>query len=114
KLGDDLRPVAFELFGDELGEAGESALTHFRPRDADHHGVVGTDHDPDIDFGRTIRRADDGRSSEREIEAEREPGADCGGADDKGTAVHLRGNMLVHGRLPQAFAAAWTASRTCR
>src|SRR6185369_5112130 len=39
-LGDDLRPVAFELFGDELGEAGEGALTHFRAGDANHGGVV--------------------------------------------------------------------------
>ena len=35
-----LRPVAFELLGDELGEAGERALAHLRAGDADHDRVV--------------------------------------------------------------------------
>ena len=34
-LGRDLRPVALELLGDELGEAGERALAHLGARDAD-------------------------------------------------------------------------------
>ena len=42
----DLLPVAFELLGDELGEAGERALPHLRARDADHAGVVGLDRRP--------------------------------------------------------------------
>src|SRR6266705_625421 len=35
-LGRDLLPVALELLGDELREAGERALRHLRARDADH------------------------------------------------------------------------------
>ena len=58
-FGRDLRPVAFEFLGDELGEAGERALAHLRARDADHDGVVGPDHDPGVDFGRAVGGADD-------------------------------------------------------
>ena len=53
-FGRDLRPVAFELFGDELGEAGERALAHLGARDADDDGVVGLDHDPGVDFRRAV------------------------------------------------------------
>ena len=45
-IGRDLVPVALELFGDELGEAGERALPHLGARDADHAGVVGLDRRP--------------------------------------------------------------------
>src|SRR5881396_1138419 len=45
-LGRDLLPVALELLGDELREAGERALPHLRARDADHAGTVGPDDDP--------------------------------------------------------------------
>jgi hypothetical protein len=40
-------PVAFEFFGDQLGEAGERTLAHFGARDADHAGIVRLDRDPD-------------------------------------------------------------------
>ena len=113
KFGHDLGPVAFQFLGDELGEAGERALAHLRARDADHHGVVGPDHDPGVDFGRAVGGADDRGSAKGKIEAEREPGADRGGADDEGTAVELGSNVLVHGLPPQAFAIEWIASRTC-
>ena len=49
-LGRDFLPVAFELFGDELGEAGERALAHFRARNADDAAVVRLDRDPDVHF----------------------------------------------------------------
>ena len=52
-------------------------------------------------------------SAEGNVEAEREAGADSGGADDEGAAVQLGRDVLVHAGLPQAFAAAWIASRTC-
>ena len=112
-FGRDLRPVAFEFFGDELGEAGERALAHLRARDADHDGVVGPDHDPGVDFRRAVGGADHGRAAEGNVEAEREAGADGGGADHEGAAVESGRDVLVHGRPPQAFAAAWIASRTC-
>ena len=53
-FGRDLAPVALQLFGDELREAGERALPHLRARDADDAGVVGLDRDPDVDL---VRRA---------------------------------------------------------
>ena len=49
-FGRDPLPVALELLGDELGEAGERALPHLRTRDPDDAIVVGPDHDPDADF----------------------------------------------------------------
>ena len=90
-FGDDLRPVAFELFGDQLGEAGEGALTHF------HGGVIGADHHPDIDFGRAIGGADDCRSAEGNIEADGETGAGGSRADHEAAASELGHDVLVHG-----------------
>src|SRR6266545_7831960 len=46
----DLLPVALELLGHELEQAGMRALAHLRARDADHAGVVGIDHDPGVYF----------------------------------------------------------------
>ena len=56
KLVGDLRPVAFEFLGDQLGEAGERALAHLGAGDADDDGLVGPDHDPGVDFGRLAAR----------------------------------------------------------
>src|SRR5207253_6404049 len=50
-FGRDLRPIAVELLGDELGKPGERALAHLGTRDADDHAVVRTHHDPGIDLG---------------------------------------------------------------
>ena len=58
-FGGDLRPVAFELFGDQLGQPGQRALAHFRARDPDDDGVVGLDHDPGVDFRRAVGGARD-------------------------------------------------------
>src|SRR5215471_7635218 len=58
-FGRDLRPVAFELLGDELGEPGERALTHLGAGDANDHCVVRADHHPGIDLRRTVLRAND-------------------------------------------------------
>ncbi len=57
-FGRHLLPVAFEFFGDELGEAGERALAHLGARDTDHAGIVRLDRDPQIDFAsrRSARR----------------------------------------------------------
>ncbi len=82
-FGRDLVPVAAQLFGDELGEAGAGALSHLGARDADDRGVVGLDHDPGIDLGAgaalRLRRG----GAERQMEAEREAAARGGGADDE-------------------------------
>ncbi len=50
----DLRPVAFELFGDQLGEAGDRALTHLGAGHADHHGVVRLDHHPGAELRHVV------------------------------------------------------------
>src|SRR2546427_5211209 len=97
-LGLHLRPVALELLGDHLGETGERALSHLGARDPDHHRVVRTDDDPRRDLGRAVLRADDARP-ERDLQAEREPGADGGAADDEGAAREPR-SLDDHGRPP--------------
>ena len=88
ELGRDLRPVAIEFFGDELREAGECALAHFRTRNADDDSLVGPDHDPSIDFRRAVFGARAVRSN-RGIEAESEPGSSGGAGDDEGAAIEL-------------------------
>ena len=50
--------------------------------------------------------------AERNVEAERQPAADGGGADDEGAAIDFR-NDNSWCVLPYAFAAAWIAARTC-
>ena len=101
-LGGHLAPIAFELLGDELGEAGERALAHLRARDADHAGVVGPDRHPDIDFRAGVAGAlrDGFAEAGRQVETEREAAAGRGGADDERAARQLRGvaaGDLFHG-----------------
>ena len=106
KFGRDLRPVAAELFGGELGKAGERALSHFGFGNADDDAVVRIDHDPGVDFGRRV-----GGLGRRQVEAERKSGARRGGADDEGTAVDF--GHICHGCVPPHAlpAAAWIAAR---
>ena len=96
KFGRDLRPVAFQLLGDQLGKSGHRALPHFGAGDADDDAVVGLDHHPGGDFRGAVHGADDG-GTEREVHAEGEPAAERGGADDEGTTIDLWN--VVHGRL---------------
>ncbi len=109
ELGRDLRPVAFQFLGEELGEARHRALAHLRARDADDDAVVRVNDDPGIDLAHgaaclRVRRAGGNAEAERE-------GAG-GRADEEGAAVHR--SEFGHGAfLPQAFAAAWIAARTC-
>src|SRR6202011_4646490 len=99
-LRGDLRPVAVEFLGDELGETSHRTLAHFSSRDADHDRVIRADYDPSVDFGQVIGSAHDIRSAEWELRAKREP-ATCGsGGDKKGAASDL-GNV-VHDRLRHA------------
>jgi hypothetical protein len=103
RLDGDLVPVALQLFGDELGEAGMRPLPHFVARDADHAAVVGLDHHPRVDLGRGAlgSRA----HIERQVEAEGETATGGGGADDECAARKLRGlpaERLCHGRPPLA------------
>src|SRR6476646_5134726 len=67
-FGRNFRPVAFELLGNQLGEAGEGALTHLGARDADHNRVVRADHHPGVDLGRAVRGADHLRAAEGNVE----------------------------------------------
>ena len=87
-LGGDLRPVALELFGRHLGEAGDRALAHLGARDPNDDGVVGTDDDPGVDLGRAVLRAHDARA-ERDLQTQSQPRTDGGGADDEGAATDL-------------------------
>ena len=50
-FGGDLGPVATELLGNHLREAGERSLAHFRAGDSHHHGVIGPDHHPGVHLG---------------------------------------------------------------
>src|SRR5882672_7687074 len=111
-LDHDLVPVAIELLGHELGEAGERALAHFGADHADGSGVVRADHHPDGDFGRAVGRAHDGGTEGRKAQAQREAATNGGAADEEGTTRKFRHGC--HGRLPHAaLAAMWIASRTC-
>src|SRR5262249_58224529 len=103
-------PVAFEFFGDELRKPGERALAHLGARDADHHSVVGADHDPGIDFRRAVGGTDDA-GTKRQAQAERKAAADRSGSDHEGAAIELW--SIIHGFPPHALAAAWMAARTC-
>src|SRR6185503_14912493 len=110
-LGRHLRPVAFELFGDELGEAGERALAHLGADDADDDGVVGLDDHPCGHF-RSVDGARLGElGAERELQADGQTAAGRGGADEERTALHWSHDC--HGCLPHALAASWIAARTC-
>jgi hypothetical protein len=121
-LDGHLLPVAFELLGDELGEAGMRALTHLRAHDADHAGVVGLDGDPYVEFGAAIggdALRQRGAEARRQVEAQRESPSGGGGADDEFAARKLRGFVaddLVHDGplqvLDVSLAAMWTAVRT--
>src|SRR5262249_25000331 len=111
-FGRDLRPVAFEFLGDELGEPGKRALTHLRAGDANDHRVVRADHHPGVALGRAGLCANDPRAAERNIEAKRQTAAHGGRANHEAAAIDLR--YVIHGCLPHALAAAaWIAARTC-
>src|SRR5215813_5145252 len=112
-FGRDLRPVAFELLGDELGKPSERALTHLRAGDANDHRVVRADHHPGVDLGRAVLRADHLRAAERKVEAERQSATHRGRAHHEAAAIDLR--YVIHGCLPPhaLAAAAWIAARTC-
>ena len=106
-----LVPVAVELFGHELAEAGERALPHLGACDANHDLVVGMDDHPGIEFldGLGVGHA---IVEEGHMEAQREATGDGGGTDQE--VAPAEGSLDRHGVvLPQAFAAAWIASRTC-
>jgi len=81
-------PIAFELLDDELGEAGERALSHLGARDAHDDRVVGADHHPGVDLGShgSLRG---GVAGERDMEAEREPGGRGGRAGEELAAGDL-------------------------
>ena len=74
RIGRHLVPVAFQLFRDELGEAGERALSHLGARDANDAGVVGLDDDPGIDLDAGLLRLRRG-DVEGKVEAERKAAA---------------------------------------
>ena len=55
----DFIPIAFQFLGHHLRKAGKRALSHLGARNANHDGVIRTDHDPCGDFRRAISGARD-------------------------------------------------------
>ena len=49
-FGGDFGPIAIQLFGHQLRQAGSGALPHFGAGNANHTGVIRLDHHPNIDF----------------------------------------------------------------
>src|SRR5262249_16413717 len=103
RIGRDFVPVALELLGDELAEAGERALPHLGACDADHRGVVRFDDDPGIDLGFGALCLG-GVDAERHAQAESEPAAHGGGDDEiaPGNAGGC-GDRVRHGGPPQPW-----------
>src|SRR5262249_1873413 len=97
-------PIALELFGDELDEARDRALSHLRARDTDHAGAVGFDDDPGVDLGTLIDALRHGGiEAGGQIESECQSTACGGGADNERAARKLRGfaaDHRFHGRPP--------------
>ena len=57
ELGADFGPIAFQLLGDQHGEAGLRTLSHLGPRDADDDRVVRGNHQPGRDLRGFLGRA---------------------------------------------------------
>ena len=112
-FGRNLRPVAFQLLGHQLGEPGQRALSHLGAGDADHDGVVRADHHPGGHLGRAVRRANDLRSAERNVEPKCQSASGGRGTHHELAAINCR--HIRHGCLPPhaLAAAAWIAARTC-
>ncbi len=88
-LGGHLRPIALQLLGHHLRQTGEGALPHLGAGDADHHGVVWTDHHPRIDLGRTIVGAHHFRP-EWQAQTKREPTAYRHRRREERAAIHIQ------------------------
>src|SRR5262249_12332804 len=110
KLVGDLRPVALELLGDHLGEAGQRALSHLGAGNADDDGLVGLHEHPGVDLGAGVGGLG---IAERQAESKREPATSGSGADQERAAVDLWHE--IHGILPAHVlaTAAWMPARTC-
>ena len=52
-FGGDFRPIAFEFFCNQLGQASQRALTHFRAGNSNHHTVVRAYDYPGVHLGRS-------------------------------------------------------------
>src|SRR5262249_27929637 len=56
EFGCHLRPIAFQLLGNQLREAGHRALSHLGTRNPDDDRVVRTDDDPGVHFRGAVGR----------------------------------------------------------
>ena len=92
-LGLDLVPVAFQLFGHQLGQTGERTLTQLRARDTDNDRVVGLNHDPVRHFRRATGFSGDGSSRGTSLQAQDKGAAQGSGLLEEGAA----GGMLGYG-----------------
>ena len=71
-FGGHLGPIAFQFLSDQLREACQRALPHFRPRDADHDRVIRPHHDPDIDLRHASTALRGSRFHQRRMKAKGE------------------------------------------
>ena len=97
----DARPIAVELFGNQLGQAGVGALAHFSAGHADDAGFVGLHHHPGIDLGGVAARTLGGG---RKVKAQRQAGAGSGTGQHKGAAGQAGVCRHGHVRCFQAWA----------
>ena len=84
-LGTDAGPVALQLFGHQLRQAGERTLSHLAARHPDDHAFVGLHHHPGADLGRAAlcgrrqrKTHDQGAGSHRAAQ-KITPAEDCAG-----------------------------------
>ena len=84
EFGADFGPIAFQLLGDQHGEAGLRALPHLGPRDADDDRVVRGNHQPGRDLRGFLGRA---RQCERDGKGQRQAAARSTYPFEEGTAA---------------------------
>ena len=92
-FGGDLGPIAFELFGNQLRQAGQGALPHLGTNHPNDHGVIRTDDDPGTDFRCRLGRSKLGRDQQRDTQ--REATTNGSRAGDKLTTSH-HGKTCIH------------------
>ena len=92
-FGDDLRPVTFEFFGNQLRQTGQRALPHLGANHPNHHGVIRTNDDPGANFGCRFGGSQFGR--DQQGDTKRESTTNCSRARNELTTSH-HGKTCIH------------------
>src|SRR5262249_40125267 len=99
EFGSHLRPVAFQLLSDQLGETGHRPLPHLGACNSDDNGLVRADHDPGVDLRGAVLCAHHLRT-EWNLETEREASTKRCGTHNEGAAIYFghgdHGYLLRH------------------